>query len=578
MKKVLKDIIKKNIVFIILLTIFAALNVYLLTIPPKVLGQIIDLLYDIENNKDQLLILVNSLIICSVEYIIVRVLWKMNMQKFSRGAERTLINEVFNKFLHIKLDSIQNIKNGELMSYMTKDVGEIRGVIYRISGHGTRFVIAIILAIYSMQSVDIKLTILVSIPVVLTMIFTLIIKEKIEASFKKTQKYFTRLSEYVQESTDAIRTTKAYAAEDYQYKNFVRKNELLKKGNMKVDFYQAILSNSVGLCFGICYAITIIVGSKLVLNNTLSVGDLVAFLGYLGLLYSPTRWLPGLINKIKRAQVSYKRLDKIFKLESEKLLLLPSNNIENLIHGDIQIKDLTFNYPEYEDEVLKNISLEIKEGQTIGIIGTIGAGKTTLVNLLLRLYDFPRGKIFIGGQDILDLDLVSLRKSICYITQDNFLFSTTIKNNITLFRNNKYEDDNILRSAEKSMFKEDLDNMSDGLDTIIGERGIDLSGGQKQRVVISRAFLNRSNIIIFDDTFSALDNKTEEYLLENVRELTKGKTCIIISNRISDIKDADKIIVLDNGKIVQEGVHTNLINEDGLYKNFYIQQSSKDIN
>ena len=227
------------------------------------------------------------------------------------------------------------------------------------------------------------------------------------------------------------------------------------------------------------------------------------------------------------------------------------------------------------DIILDDISIDIKEGETLGIIGTIGSGKTTLMNLLLRLYPVQNGKITIDGQDINDIELIKLRNSVSYITQDNFLFSTTIKDNISLFKGD-FNDQEIEDSLEKSMMFDDVEKMKNGIYTVIGERGIDLSGGQKQRVVISRAFLNKSNIVIFDDTFSALDNKTEKLLLANIKELVKGKTCIIISNRISDIKDANHIIVLDKGKIVEQGKHKDLLKNKGLYNKFYKQQSSKD--
>lgn len=199
------------------------------------------------------------------------------------------------------------------------------------------------------------------------------------------------------------------------------------------------------------------------------------------------------------------------------------------------------------------------------------------MNLLLRLYPVPNNKIFINNEDINNIELATLRSSVSYITQDNFLFSTTIKDNISLFKEG-FEDSEIEKSTEKSMISSDINNMKNGIYTVIGERGIDLSGGQKQRVVISRAFLNKSNIVIFDDTFSALDNKTEKSLLENIKTLVKGKTCIIISNRISDVKDADNIIVLDNGKIIEEGVHTDLLKNNKLYTKFYNQQSSMEEN
>ena len=224
---------------------------------------------------------------------------------------------------------------------------------------------------------------------------------------------------------------------------------------------------------------------------------------------------------------------------------------------------------------MKNINLTIPKGKTLGIIGTIGSGKTTLMNLLMKLYTIPDGKIYIDGKDINEIPTEVIRNNICYITQEHFLFSTTLKENITLFKEG-YEEKEIVDSTTRSMLKEEIQGMKNGIDTIIGERGVDLSGGQKQRVVLSRAFLQGSNIVILDDAFSALDNKTEEKVLENVKELTKDKTCIIISNRISDIKGADEIIVLEEGEIIQRGIHEELSTIPGLYRKFYEQQSSKE--
>lgn len=572
MKKVLKYIFKKQFLIIFSILIFIALNVYLLTFPSKILGQIIDYLYDIEKNKILIINSIKFLIIISIFAMITRVIWKRLIAITTRFLEKTLRDKLFENFLKIRLSSIQNIKNGEIMSYFVKDIGELRGFLYRILSQGSRIIFVFIIATSTMKSVNTSLTVFTLIPILITTFIVIILKQYIEKSFKKSQKYFTALSEYVQESTDAIRTTKAYSGELNQLKKFIKKNNLLKRSNMVVDMYSTILSISVAICFGFCYGIIIIYGSRLVLNNTITVGDFVAFTGYIDLFYSPVMWLPGIITKFKRAQISYGRLDKVFNLEKENFML-ENKNSKNLIHGDIRIENLSFNYPENIDQVLNNISLEIKEGETLGIIGTIGSGKTTLMNLLLRLYHIPDGKIFINNIDINKINLETLRNSISYITQDNFLFSSTIKDNISLFKEN-FNDYEIEESTKQSMISDDINSMKNGIYTIIGERGIDLSGGQKQRVVISRAFLNKSNILIFDDTFSALDNKTEKSVLQNIKKLVKNKTCIIISNRISDVKDSDKIIVLDAGSIVEHGTHQELLKNKGLYFKFYKQQSS----
>lgn len=575
MKKILSKIIKKYWFAISLQVIFIGLNIYFLTYPPKIIGNIIDLLYNINENHDAIMLQVWYLLgICFV-LLAVRMPWRWLTGYIPRSIERDLKNKLFEQFMKIKMTSIQNIKNGELMSYFVKDVSEIRQFIYRIISHGTRFIFTVIICVYAMASgVNINLTLITLCPIIVTIFVIIKIKEYVEKSFRKSQTYFTELSEYVQESTDAIRTTKAYSGETNQLKKFIKKNNLLKKGNIAIDIYSTLLSSSVSICFGFCYGITILYGSRLVLNKTITIGDFVAFNGYIDLFFTPIFWLPGIISKFKRAQISYHRLESVFCLEKEELLLNDIDN-QNKIHGDIKIENLCFNYPGNIDNVLDNINLTIKEGTTLGIIGTIGSGKTTLMNLLLKLYTIPNGKIFINNEDINSINLTLLRESICYITQDNFLFSTTIKDNISLFRED-FEDLEIKESTEKAMLSDDLKNMKNDIYTVIGEKGIDLSGGQKQRVVISRAFLNKSNIVIFDDTFSALDNKTEEQLLRNIKELVNGKTCIIVSNRISDVKDADHIIVLDSGKIIEEGTHNQLLQKNGLYNKFYNQQSSND--
>ena len=574
MKNLLISIYKKLTLKMIIIITLVAVNIYLLTYPSKVLGKIIDLLSNIDQNRDLIINHIIALLGASILMLVVRIIWKYLLAITTRQVEKDLRDNLFEHFLKIKLSSIQDIKNGELMSYFVKDIGEIRGLTYRVLSHASRVVFILIIATITMIKVNLSLTIAAICPIIITTYIIIILKKYVEKSFKKSQKYFTSLSEYVQESTDAIRTTKAYSGETNQLKKFIKKNNLLKRGNIAVDIYSTLLSNTVMICFGFCYGITIIYGSKLVLNNEITIGDFVAFTGYIDLFLTPLFWVPGIISKFQRAAIAYHRLEKVFNFEKENLKLEGISGQER-IHGNISIKNLTFNYPGNLDCILDDISIEVKEGETLGIIGTIGSGKTTLMNLLLRLYPVPNGKIFINNQDINDIELANLRNSISYITQDNFLFSTTIKDNISLFREN-FDDSQIEESTEKSMISGEIEKMKNGIYTIIGERGIDLSGGQKQRVVISRAFLNKSNIVIFDDTFSALDNKTEKLLLENIKELVKNKTCIIISNRISDIKDANNIIVLDGGKITEQGTHSELLKNNKLYTKFYNQQSSKE--
>lgn len=575
MQKIIKQTIKKYIGFIFIISIFIVINMYVITLPAKIIGKIIDLMSNIEQNKQEIILSIFYLVAAVILYLLTRLPWRALATFTSRSFERELKNKIFSQFIRLKMVDLQNIKNGEFMSYFTKDVSEIRNFFFRMISYAIRILVMFFIVVGTMISnTNLKLTIITLCPIILTGLVVIKLKAYVQKSFKKSQQYFTELSEYVQESTDSIRTIKAYAGEYNQLKEFMRKNERLKRSNNTVDVHSTLLSTSINLGFGICYTIALLLGSQLVLNGEITIGDFTAFNAYIGLFYGPVYWIPGLIQRYKRAQISYKRLDTLFQLEREKINLKNIKKEENLA-GDIEIKNLSYNYPTTIEVALKNINLKIPKGKTLGVIGTIGSGKTTLMNLLMKLYTIPDGKITIGGKDINEIPTEVVRNNICYITQEHFLFSTTLKENITLFREG-YDEEEVIESTTRSMLKQELQEMKNGIETVIGERGVDLSGGQKQRVILSRAFLQKSNIIILDDAFSALDNKTEEQVLENVRELTKDKTCIIVSNRISDIKEADEIIVLEEGEIIQRGIHKELIEKPGLYRKFYEQQSSKE--
>lgn len=574
MKKVIIDSLKNYKWRILLQVILLGANIYLLTYPPKIIGNIVDMLYDLDTNKQNILNSTYFLLVVCFVLLVVRVIWKYFEVDISRGFEKDIKINLFERFMKLKLKDIQNIKNGEIMSYFVKDTNEIRSTVYRILSHGVRIAFTFIIAFFQMaQSVNLYLSLAVMLPIIIGAYSVVKIKKYVEKSFKKSQDMFTNMSEYIQESTDSIRTTKAYSCENEQIKEFIKKNRRVYQSNNTVDIFSNLLKLALNICFGLCYAIALIYGSKLVLDGTITVGDLVTFNGYIVLFVGPVSWLPQLVSRFKRAQISYKRLEKVYNLEPERINEKGSLTKEKL-EGHIEIKNLNFNYPGIIDGALEDINIEIKKGETLGIIGTIGSGKTTLMNLLAKLYSVPDGSILIDGKDINEIPIGTLRNNICYITQDNFLFSSTLKDNISLFKE-EYDEDEIKESTKKAIVYDDIKKMPKGINTVIGERGGDLSGGQKQRVAISRAFLKDSNILIFDDTFSALDNRTSEKLIKNIKELSDEKTCIIISNKVSDVKYSDKIIVLDNGKIVERGTHEELIRNNGIYSEFYNQQSTK---
>lgn len=574
MKKELIKSLKKYKWQILIEIILIIISVIFIAYPSKIVGRMIDLLYNAESNKSEIIKSIVQLLSISIGILITRALWKNLDFRTNIYIDKDLKDRLFTKLLKTKVKSLDKIKNGEIMSYFVSDLRKVTMTTAKFISTGTRIIANFTIAIIMMSnSCNIKLTLISLIPVFITIVVIIFIRKRWMDVMKEAQKSFADLSEYVQESTDSIRTMKAFCGEDKQIEEFKDKNATLKKYNISVSKNQNLLFVCVSLGFGLAYAITLLYGSNLVINGKISIGNLIAFNGYLAMLEGPVMWIPWLFGRAKKFKVSFDRLDKMFKLPEEEIDNFEKSN-EDKLNGDIEIKNLTYNYPGYIETVLENINIDIKKGESLGIIGVIGSGKTTLMNLLLKLYDVERGKIFIDGKDINDIPVKIIRDNICYITQDNFLFSATLKENINLFKD-EYKDEDIEDSTKQAMIYDEISHMDDGINTVIGEKGIDLSGGQKQRVVISRAFLNNSNIIIFDDTFSALDNRTEQHVLNNIKELTKNKTCIIVSNRISDIKDCDKIIVLEQGEIVEQGNHQTLLQKDGKYQEFYQNQAHK---
>lgn len=576
MKKIIKEILKKYAFVLILEMLLIGINVYLLTVPSQLLGKIIDLMYNIEANKDAIIKTIYTLIGSCLLLMVVRVAWKVINNNIEIGVQKRLRDLLYKKMLQTKVAKLQEIKNGEIMSYFVKDIKEIRKFFSNIIPTSFRFVLNIsIVAVVMIRSTNIKLTAIIFIPIIISIICVLLLIRQLAKSYAESRKKFTALSEFVQEGTDSIRTTKAYVGEKNQYKEFLRRNKQLKKVNFQIFKEESLLGVFANLGLGISAGLSIIMGGKMVLDGTITTGDFIAFNGYMIILRDPIWWLPWLIKHFKKVQISYKKLDNMFKLAEEDLRT-DDGIVKEKFEGNIEIKDLTFKYPGTKETVLENININISKGKSLGIIGIIGSGKTTLMNLIMKLYNVPNNKILIDGRDINSIEADVIRKNICYITQDNFLFSTSLKENINLFKD-IYSGEQIEESTKKSMIFDEIEQMQDGIDTIIGEKGIDLSGGQKQRVVISRAFLNSdSSVLIFDDTFSALDNKTEGYVLANIKEFTKDKTCIIVSNRISDIKHCDEIVVLENGKIVERGIHSELLQNKFKYYEFYKNQAEKN--
>jgi ATP-binding cassette subfamily B protein len=553
---------------------------------PKIMGYVTDSINDrmpASVTNKYLLILVAA----TVAVFLLRFTWRYFLVGNNRYLECYLREKLFAHMQTLPASFYDNNKTGDLIAYAINDIQAIR----RVFGFGFTsildgLVVNTISIIIMVRTINPILTLMAIAPAPIIVMVIYFLRKKIRERFGAVQRAFAQISGKVQENISGIRVIKAFAQEEEEVQDFLRYNQARVDTQMSLTRVSAVLGPVTQLTFGISTVLFIIYGSGLVARGVISLGDYVAFSSYIMVIMGPIVSIGRVIEVWQRGLASIQRLDRIFCEKSEKnaenalaavsLFGLndeardDSTEIERL-KGDIVIKDLTFAYPGTDKKVLQDINLEIREGETLGILGRTGSGKTTLVNLLLRLYEVEDGHIFIGGRDINRIPLKVLRENIGYVPQDNFLFSTTIKNNIEFFKP-IYSDRQIEQAAKMAGIYDEIMSFPEGFDTIVGERGVTLSGGQKQRVSIARAIIKDPSILILDDSLSAVDTKTEQKILENLRNVLKGRTGIVISHRVSVVRYCDHIIFMDEGQIIERGTHEELMRLKGAYYNLYRSQ------
>jgi len=535
---------------------------------PWLIKEFIDVLPE-KPAMEQLIKIIFLLFVISLVLILGRYGWRKYMFGMSRNIEFDILNKIFKCFLGLDRMWYQKQKTGDLMSRATNDIRAVReffglGILILIDAI---FVIVLAVSMMCLISADLTLKVFIPLPLISFLFFYFV--DEIGKRHREVQEHLAKITNHVQENLSGIRVIHAFVQEENEKKKFDNLNEEFIKKNLRVTRMFGIFTPSMVFVVGLAGMISLWMGSKEVISGNISLGSFVAFNGYLMLLSWPMMGIGYVFNLTQKGIAGMDRINEVF---ASKSVVQSIQNIHHKINpGDIKISNLYFKYSENTPDVLKGIEVNIPKGQTLGIVGSIGSGKTTLVQLLLRFFDPVSGEILINGKPIREFPLNSLRDYIGYVNQEPFLFSTTIRNNIAL-GNDNVSDFDILQAIELAGLKSDLEKFPDHLETLIGEKGVTLSGGQKQRVALARTFLKKPEILVLDDSFSNLDSETESLLLDSLRTYFKDMTKIIISHRLSSILSAENIIVIEDGKIIEEGNHTKLLSLGNVYANLFREQ------
>ncbi|MFH6936483.1 ABC transporter ATP-binding protein [Flavobacterium sp. YO12] len=499
-------------------------------------------------------------------------LMRQTLIVMSRHIEFDLKNEVFKQYENLSQNFYKQNRTGDLMNRISEDVSKVRmyvgpAVMYSINTF-IRFAI-VILYMYNVSPLLTLYTIL-PLPILSYCIFKL--SSEINKRSTTFQQYLSKVSSFSQEIFSGIRVIKAYSLENQHQNNMIDLAEESKRKSLSLARVQSLFGPLMIALIGISNLVVIYFGGVMYINGTIpNIGTIAEFILYVNMLTWPVASLGWVSSMVQEAEASQKRLNEFLKIEPE----IKNNNPNSSdIQGSIAFENVNFTYADTNIEALKNVTFTVKKGETLAILGKTGSGKSTILSLISRLYDVTDGRITIDGNEISTLNLNDLRNNIGIVPQDAFLFSDTIKNNIK-FGNQNATDEEVIEAAKSAVVHDNIAAFNKQYDTVLGERGITLSGGQKQRVSIARAIIKNPAILLFDDCLSAVDTETEETILNNLFEICKNKTTIIVSHRVSSAKNADKIIILEDGKIIQQGSHNQLINQEGYYSSLYLKQLSE---
>ncbi|QCE40079.1 ABC transporter ATP-binding protein [Psychroserpens sp. NJDZ02] len=542
---------------------------------PKFIGSIIDVINDQLQNpetsevayKAKLLKYILLIIGSAVLSGILTFWMRQTIINVSRYIEFDLKNEIYQQYQKLSLNFYKKNRTGDLMNRISEDVGKVRmyagpAIMYSINTL-TLFIVALVFMFK--QAPMLTLYTIIPLPILSIIIYK--ISSEIHKRSTVVQQYLSKLSTFSQETFSGISVIKAYGIEPQTSASFEQLSETSKQKQLNLVKIQALFFPMMILLIGLSNVLVIYIGGKQYMNGEISLGTISEFIMYVNLLTWPVATVGWVTSIVQEAEASQQRINEFLQTEPE----IQNKNLQpSIIKGDIEFKNVSFTYDDTNIQALKDVSFKVNSGETLAIIGKTGSGKSTILDLVGRLYDVTKGEILIDHTPIQSLNLFSLRDATGYVPQDAFLFSDSINNNIKFGKENA-TDQEVIEAAKLAQVHKNIIKFKKQYSTVLGERGITLSGGQKQRVSIARAIIKKPEIMLFDDCLSAVDTETEEKILTNLKTITKDKTTIIVSHRISSAKNADHIIVLDDGQIVQSGTHNQLINTDGYYKELYLK-------
>lgn len=555
---------KRYIIGILALILVAILNL----VPPKVMGGVIDRVTSGELTQGQLLMSLFLLILSAFAMYFLRYIWRMYILGTSYRLGQIMRFRLFDHFTKMSPSFYQKHRTGDLMAHATNDVNALTrlagaGVMSAVDATITAFVTLVTMAF----SISWQMTLVAVIPLPFMAYATSRLGRKTHQAFGKSQAAFSELNNKVQESVSGIKVTKSFGYQEDELQSFQEINDMTFVKNMKTMKYDVMFDPLVLLFIGASYVLSLLMGAFMVSAGQVTVGNLVTFITYLDMLVWPLMAIGFLFNMIQRGSVSYNRINRLLKETSD--VQESKQPLQTIQNGTLVYDIDSFHYE--NEETLSDIHFALEQGQTLGLVGQTGSGKTTLIRLLLREYDLTDGRIMLDGNNIKDYKLSDLRRLIGYVPQDQFLFATSILENIR-FGNPDASLEKVEAATKLSRVYDDIMATPDGFETLIGEKGVSLSGGQKQRIAMSRAMILDPEILILDDSLSAVDAKTEHAIIENLKQTRQHKSTIITAHRLSAVVHADLILVLQDGHIIERGCHEDLIKQGGWYADTYEAQ------